>query len=322
MKIALLGYGKMGRMVEDAAQRQGIEVACVVDPAAGSRGRLEDCDVCIDFSEPSAVVPNVEMAAAAGVAIVVGTTGWYGRIEEVRRIVEEKQIGFVYGSNFSLGVNLMFKIAGYAASLFNHFPTHEPFIEEAHHQFKKDAPSGTGIFLKREVEACYKRAVPVASLRAGFIPGIHTVGFDSEADTLTITHTARSRAGFADGAIVAARWIAGRRGFFEFSEIIDDELKLNPQSAIRNPQSDPWDRFFAAHKVGDRLTGKVIGFAKYGAVIDIGDGIEGLCHMLELTDRQVDRPEDAVSLGQTLDFKILNLDPVSKKVGLSAILDR
>ncbi|MEN3334713.1 MAG: 4-hydroxy-tetrahydrodipicolinate reductase [Blastocatellia bacterium] len=225
MKIALLGYGKMGRMVEEAASRQNMEVACIIDPVAGSRGRLQDCQVAIDFSEPAGVIDNIEMVAAAGPAMVVGTTGWYDRIEEVRRMVDEKQIGFVYGSNFSIGVNLMFKIARYSARLFSRFASHEPFITEAHHQFKKDAPSGTAIFLKREVEADYKHDVPVASLRAGFIPGTHTVGFDSEADTLTITHTARSRAGFADGAIIAAEWIAGRRGFYEFSEIIDEQLR-------------------------------------------------------------------------------------------------
>ncbi len=229
MKIALLGYGKMGRMVEAAASHNGIEVACVIDPVSGSRGRFEDCDVCIDFSEPAAVMANVEMAAAAGLAMVVGTTGWYDRIEEARRVVDEKQIGMVYGSNFSVGVNLMFKIARYSARLFSRFASHEPFITEAHHQFKKDAPSGTAIFLKREVEAEYKRDVPTASLRAGFIPGTHTLGYDSEADTLTITHTARSRAGFAEGAVIAAQWINGRRGFYEFSEIIDEQLKGNDE---------------------------------------------------------------------------------------------
>jgi len=222
MKIALLGYGKMGRMVEAAASRQNMEVACIIDPVAGARGRMQDCDVVIDFSEPAAVIDNIAMVAAAGLAMVVGTTGWYDRIAEVRRIVDEKQIGFVYGSNFSIGVNLMFKIARYSARLFSRFPSHEPFITEAHHQFKKDAPSGTAIFLKREVEAEYNRDVPVASLRAGFIPGTHSMGFDSEADSLTITHTARSRAGFAEGAVAAARWIAGRQGFYEFSEIIDE----------------------------------------------------------------------------------------------------
>jgi 4-hydroxy-tetrahydrodipicolinate reductase len=222
MKIALLGYGKMGRMVEEAAGRQGIEVVCVIDPFAGSRGQLADADVGIDFSEPGAVVENIKAVAAARVSMVVGTTGWYDRMDEVRAIVERSGIGFVYGSNFSIGVNLMFKIVGYAAQLFSRFPSHDPFIQEAHHKFKKDAPSGTAIFLKRAAEAAYGREVPTESLRAGYIPGAHTVGFDSEADTLAITHTARSRAGFADGAIMAARWVAGREGFYEFSQAIDE----------------------------------------------------------------------------------------------------
>ena len=156
------------------------------------------------------------MVAAAGLAMVVGTTGWYERMDEVRRVVDEKQIGFVYGSNFSVGVNLMFKIARYSARLFSRFESHKPFITEAHHQFKKDAPSGTAIFLKREVEAEYNYDVPTASLRAGFIPGTHTVGFDSEADTLVVTHTARSRAGFADGTF----WPTKRARFPYMEEML------------------------------------------------------------------------------------------------------
>ena len=225
MKLALFGYGKMGRMVEQAAAREGIEIAAILDPIAGSRGKLSDADVCIDFTEPGAAIENIKAAAAARMSMVVGTTGWYDRLEEARRLVEESGIGLVYGSNFSVGVNLMFKITRYAAELFSRFPSHDPFIEEAHHKFKKDAPSGTAIFLKRIVEAEYDREVPTSSTRAGYIPGSHTLGFDSEADTLTITHIARSRAGFAEGALLAARWIAGRKGFYEFSEIIDEQLK-------------------------------------------------------------------------------------------------
>ena len=225
MKIALLGYGKMGRMVEEAALRNQIEVPCVIDPVAGSRGELAGTDVCIDFSQPDSVMENIRMAATAGISMVVGTTGWYDRIGEARRMVEEGGIGFVYGSNFSVGVNLMFRISQYASDLFSRFQSYDPFIEEAHHKFKKDAPSGTAIFLKRIVESEYSREVPTESTRAGFMPGTHRLGFDSECDTLTITHTARNRAGFAEGAIIAAQWIEGRKGFFEFSEIIDEQLK-------------------------------------------------------------------------------------------------
>lgn len=224
MKIALLGYGKMGQMVEQAALRAGLEVACILDPVAQSRGQLSDADVCLDFSVPGAVIENVRMATAARVSVVVGTTGWYEHMDEVRRMVEESGIGFLYGSNFSVGVNMMFKITQYAARLFNHFPSHDPFIEEAHHKFKKDAPSGTAIFLKRIVEGEYGSPAPTTSTRAGYIPGTHIVGFDSEADTLTITHTARNRTGFAEGAVLAAQWIQKRKGFYEFSEVIEEMM--------------------------------------------------------------------------------------------------
>jgi 4-hydroxy-tetrahydrodipicolinate reductase len=225
MKVALLGYGKMGRMVEQAALREHCDVVCVIDPVAGSRGNLRDADVCVDFTEPSVVIDNIKAAAAARVPMVVGTTGWHDRIDEARRLVEESGIGFVYGSNFSIGVNLMFKITEHAAELFSRFPSHDPFIEEAHHKYKKDAPSGTALSLKRIAEAKYGRDIPTSSTRAGYFPGKHIVGFDSEADTLEIVHTARSRGGFAEGALLAARWIAGRKGFFEFSQIIDEQLK-------------------------------------------------------------------------------------------------
>jgi len=215
----------MGRMVEQAALREHCDVVCVIDPISGSRGNLSDADVCVDFTEPSVVIDNIKAAATARVSMVVGTTGWHDQMDDARRLVEESGIGFVYGSNFSIGVNLMFKITEQAAELFSHFPSHDPFIEEAHHKFKKDAPSGTAFSLKRIAEAKYEREIPTSSTRAGYFPGKHIMGFDSEADTLEIVHTARSRAGFAEGALLAARWVAGRKGFFEFSHIIDEQLK-------------------------------------------------------------------------------------------------
>jgi 4-hydroxy-tetrahydrodipicolinate reductase len=229
MKLALFGYGKMGRMIEQAAARGGVEVVCVVDPIVGSRGKLTQADVGMDFSEPHAVLENIRTAAEARVSMVIGTTGWYDHIDEARRIVEAGGIGLVYGSNFSVGVNLMFKLAARASEMFNRFDLHDPFIEEAHHKFKKDAPSGTALKLKQIVEQAYGRDIPTSSTRAGFFPGKHTLGFDSEADTLEIVHTARTRAGFADGAVIAAKWIAGRKGFYEFAEIIDEELGLRTE---------------------------------------------------------------------------------------------
>ncbi|HEU4388870.1 MAG TPA: 4-hydroxy-tetrahydrodipicolinate reductase [Blastocatellia bacterium] len=224
LNVALFGYGKMGHMVEQAARRAGVEVTCVVDPVAGSRGDLGSASVAIDFSEPAAVVGNIHAATSARLSMVVGTTGWYDQIDQVRAAVDRANVGLVYGSNFSIGVNVMFNIAREAARLFSRFDSYDPFIEEAHHKFKKDAPSGTAIFLKRIVEKEYERGAPVSSTRAGYMPGVHTLGFDSEADTLKIVHEARSRAGFAEGAVVAAKWIAGKKGFFEFSEVMDEIL--------------------------------------------------------------------------------------------------
>ena len=219
MKIALLGYGKMGQMVEAAAARDALEIVCISNSSGIIRGSLDDADVCIEFSEPAAVVGNIKMAAAFHKPIVVGTTGWYDKLDEVRGIVEAADIGCVYGSNFSVGVNLLFKVVQRAAELFKDFAAYDPFIEEAHHKFKKDAPSGTALSLKKIIENEYQQETPTASTRAGYIPGTHTVGFDSEVDTVTITHTARSRAGFAEGTIVAAKWIQDRKGLYGFSQI-------------------------------------------------------------------------------------------------------
>src|SRR5262245_55792708 len=225
MKIALFGYGKMGRVIEQTAQRQGIEVVGVVDPLGGSRGEIGHAEVCLDFTEPGAALGNIERAAAAGLSIVVGTTGWHDQLDQARQTVERAGTGLVYGSNFSLGVNLMFRLVARAAQLFGPFKSsYDPFIEEAHHKFKKDAPSGTALTLKRIVESGSGCEVPTASTRAGYFPGIHIVGFDSEADTLEIRHTARGRAGFAEGALLAARWIRGRKGLYEFSQVLDETL--------------------------------------------------------------------------------------------------
>ena len=228
VKLALFGYGKMGRMVEQAAQRHGIDIACVIDPGGGSRGELGDANVAIDFSEPAAVIGNIQIAIGTRLSMVVGTTGWYDQVNEIRESVVRAGVGFVYGSNFSIGVNLMFNLVRQAANQFRRFETYDPFIEEAHHKFKKDAPSGTAIFLKQIVEQEYSRGVPVSSTRAGYLPGTHKVGFDSEADTLTIVHTARSRAGFAEGAVLAAQWILERKGFYEFSEVISEIFEPEP----------------------------------------------------------------------------------------------
>jgi len=201
------------------------EIVAIIDPAVGSRGEVTDAELCIDFTEPGAVLGNITTACLARLPMVVGTTGWSSQFPEARRLVEESGIGLIHGSNFSVGVNLMFRIVSHAADLFSRFQNlYDPFLEEGHHKFKKDAPSGTALDLKQIVESEWGREVPVACTRAGYTPGLHRVGFDSEADTLVISHSARSRAGFAEGALLAAKWILDRKGFYDFTEFMDEKL--------------------------------------------------------------------------------------------------
>lgn len=232
MRIALIGYGAMGRLVEARADNEGHQVAlCVTSryatlDAKELSERLRGIDVAIDFSIGSAVFRNVSACARASVPIVEGTTGWSQQETDVRRAIAEKDGALLYGANFSIGVNLFYRIVARAAELFQGVETYGPFIEEAHHARKRDAPSGTALRLRQIVVERLGREVPVASTRAGYIPGTHRVGFDSVADQITLTHTARSREGFAAGALMGAHWICGRRGVYEFSEVLDEILKF------------------------------------------------------------------------------------------------
>ena len=232
MKLALFGAGAMGRLVSLRAKEDGHDVALVLTSRDGVRSAeelqslLRGHDVAIDFSVSRAVLSNVTACALAGVPIVEGTTGWNDFQTDVRRVVEQHNGALIYGANFSIGVNLFYRIVTRAAELFQGLPDYAPFIEEAHHARKRDAPSGTALRL-RDLLQPVASDIPVASTRAGYIPGTHRVGFDSVSDQVTLTHTARTREGFAAGALLAARWIVGRRGTYEFSEMIGDILKEN-----------------------------------------------------------------------------------------------
>jgi 4-hydroxy-tetrahydrodipicolinate reductase len=221
----------MGQLVGKLAREQGHEVALTLDIADAAR-TVEDladafrvCDVAIDFSIPDTVPKNVAACARAGVPLVVGATGWQSRLAEVRQLVTEHDGALIHGANFSIGVQIFYRIAERAAELFREIESYDGFIEEAHHKRKLDAPSGTALQLQRVVATALDREVPVTSTRAGYMPGTHRLGFDSTADQITVTHTARSREGFASGALVAAKWIVGRKGMFEFSEVFDEILK-------------------------------------------------------------------------------------------------
>jgi 4-hydroxy-tetrahydrodipicolinate reductase len=218
----------MGQLVGKLASEQGHEVVLKLDIEDAARGvddlaeALRGSDVAIDFSVAGTVPKNAEACARAGIPLVVGTTGWQSRVPEVRRVVTEHDGALIYGANFSVGVQVFYRIAARAAELFRGLESYDAFIEEAHHKRKRDAPSGTAAQLRDIVGAVLSRDVPVSSTRAGYIPGTHRLGFDSAADQITLMHTARSREGFAAGALVAAHWIIGRKGVYEFSEVFDE----------------------------------------------------------------------------------------------------
>lgn len=231
MKIALIGYGAMGKLIRSLAENKNHEIPVIIDEADADLSarelaeKLKVIDAAIDFSVAAAVERNVEACLLAGVALVQGTTGWNAEKENIRKLVEEKDGAFVFGANFSIGVNLFYRIADFSAELFSKFEDYETFIEERHHSRKKDAPSGTALKLKDIVAAHITKDFSVAATRAGNIPGTHIVGFDGTADTVELTHTARSREGFASGAILAAEWIYDKKGFYEFTEIMDKILQ-------------------------------------------------------------------------------------------------
>jgi 4-hydroxy-tetrahydrodipicolinate reductase len=227
MKIALIGHGKMGRLIEQLAPLDKDEIvlhltaATNVDASAITAANFTNVDVAIDFSTPDAVLPNIEKLATLGIDTVVGTTGWFTHLDRVKKLVEESSIGLVWSPNFSIGVNVFQKLVSQAAHLLANNPQYEAWAWEIHHSAKKDAPSGTLLKLVDEMRRSgWDRNIDQASNRAGAIPGTHEIGFDSVADTITLRHTARNRDGFARGALLAAHWIHGKRGLYEFSEII------------------------------------------------------------------------------------------------------
>jgi 4-hydroxy-tetrahydrodipicolinate reductase len=227
MKIAIVGYGKMGHIIDRLAEERGIEVGPKLDEfnnanfEAITPANFAGVDVAIDFSTPATVVPNIERLAPLGVNLVVGTTGWQEHMPRVKSIVEGQGIGLVWSPNYSVGVNAFFRIVEEAAKLLANESAYEAWAWEIHHSAKKDAPSGTLLKLVNDMRAAgYHRPIDTAANRAGKIPGTHEIGFDSAADTITLRHTARSREGFAMGALQAAEWIAGKKGFYEFADIL------------------------------------------------------------------------------------------------------
>jgi 4-hydroxy-tetrahydrodipicolinate reductase len=220
MKLAIVGYGKMGRMVEQLAPEYGFKSVVTIDidddftKAAGANSAIE-------FTTPDAALDNIEKLAAMKVPVVVGTTGWLAQMDRAKTIIDKNASALVWSPNFSIGVNVFLRVAHEAARLLADEKEYGAWAWEIHHDTKKDAPSGTLLKLVEEMKtAGYARDIDVSSNRAGRHPGTHEIGFDSAADTITLRHTARSREGFARGALKAAQWIVGKQGVFEFSDVL------------------------------------------------------------------------------------------------------
>jgi 4-hydroxy-tetrahydrodipicolinate reductase len=222
VRLLIVGYGRMGKLVESLASEYRLEVAGTVDIAeAALPQKWPQADVAIDFSIADAVPENARRLAERRMNIVIGTTGWSARENEVRRAVEDAGIGVVAAPNFALGVNLFVALAERAAQLFASQSAFGAWIHEAHHAAKRDAPSGTALLLEAAMkEHAFTRPIDVSSTRAGSIPGTHTIGFDAPGETITLTHTARDRSGFARGALEAARWVHGRTGWFTMKDVL------------------------------------------------------------------------------------------------------
>ncbi len=246
LRIALSGYGKMGHMIEDIAKDFEIEIVSKIDPNVQglpskiTRESLNGAQVCIDFTHPTAVLENCQMIASNHVHIVIGTTGWEQHYEAISALTDQYGIGILYGSNFSIGMNAFYRIVEQAAKLMSKLPEYDIYGLELHHNQKKDSPSGTAkelsqIIIKNmaqktsvQFEMVNRQIEPeelhFASIRAGSIPGTHTIGFDSNADTIELIHRVRNRSGLALGALKGAMWIEDKKGIYRFSDVFEDIL--------------------------------------------------------------------------------------------------
>ena len=227
MKIALLGYGKMGHAIEALAPTRGHQVTLTIDNDdewAAKGAQLKDCDIAIEFTQPDTAVGNIYRCFDAGIPVVVGTTGWYNQLQEVRERCKRQQQSLFYASNFSIGMNIMFDLNRRLAQLMTSHDEYKVSITETHHIHKLDAPSGTAITLANDINAASggeRMAIgDIKSVREGEVAGIHEVVYDSDIDTLSLCHSAKSRKGLAQGALLAAEYLANRRGVFTMEDLL------------------------------------------------------------------------------------------------------
>lgn len=240
MKVAIVGYGRMGRLIEEIARERGNDIVAVIDVhnhSDFSSEAFRSADVAIEFSVPDAGYDNIIECFKAGVPVVSGTTGFGAKLPELREICGKGEGTLLHSTNFSIGVNIFRALNRYLASIMGDFPAYRPYMTETHHIHKLDHPSGTAVTLAEELVQAYPAAdgwyepavekrpetwLPVSSVREGEVPGIHTIKWESDVDYISLTHSAKSRAGFAYGAVRAAEWLAGKRGFFTMGEMLSD----------------------------------------------------------------------------------------------------
>ncbi len=237
MKFAIIGYGKMGREIHRVIENRGGEVVLIIDKDNSSEltaENLQKADVAIEFSTPATALSNIKACLEAGVAVVSGTTAWLESMEEVRNLCAERCGRFFYASNYSIGVNLLFRANRYIAEMMNRFSEYDVTLDEVHHTEKKDAPSGTAITLAEGIlesisrkekwvlgDSCNSEELSIAAIRRSVVPGTHTVTWESEVDQLELRHTAKSRAGFAVGAVVAAEFLAtAKAGIYSMNDLL------------------------------------------------------------------------------------------------------
>lgn len=231
MKIALLGYGRMGKAIEIVAVERGHDVVAKIDQDE-TYGNLSEADVAINFSVPDAAVENIKTALKINIPVVCGTTGWLDQLNEIEAFCKAKNSAFIYASNFSVGVNLFFKLNEVLAKLMSSHKSYEASMKEVHHIHKLDAPSGTAITLAEGIidqsdytqwsihKDTIENMLPIEVDRTGEVPGTHTIKYESNIDSITIEHEAHSRKGFALGAVIAAEWIQDKKGVFSMNDVL------------------------------------------------------------------------------------------------------
>lgn len=227
MKIALIGYGKMGRIIEECAQKLGHQIIAKISSKNWEDSEIATADICIEFTNPESALDNIRRIAKLKKPLIIGTTGWDHHLDQVTSIIDNENIGAVYSSNFSLGMNLFKEIVDFTSKLLNPFPQYDIAGIEYHHHQKKDRPSGSAKALSQVIEKNIDRIdqLPFSSIRCGSISGTHTILLDSSSDSITLTHDAKNREGFALGVIQAAEWLKDKKGLYPYSQCVQELIK-------------------------------------------------------------------------------------------------